>query len=81
MISEAEKSRLQVGRKQVLRALAQQNAQRVYLAADCEAHIKAPVEEAAEKAGCPVLYVESMKELGKLCGIHVKASCAVIAKN
>lgn len=81
MISEAEKSRLQVGCKQVLRALAQQNAERVYLADDCEGHIKAPVEEQAQKAGCSVLYIGSMKELGRLCGINVKASCAVILKN
>lgn len=81
MISETEKNRMQAGYKQVLRALGEQRAEKVYLASDCEDKIKTPVEEQAEKSGCPVFYAESMKELGRLCGIKVKASCAVVLKN
>ena len=78
MISEAEKKNLRIGFKQVLRALSAGQAQKVFLAEDCEDKIKLPVEEKAAQFSVPVFYTKTMKELGGLCGIDVGASCAAV---
>jgi large subunit ribosomal protein L7A len=81
MISEAEKSHLQVGFKQAVRALNENLVLKVFLADDCEERISAPIEDAAAKTDAQVFYIPSMKELGAMCGIDVGASCAVILKD
>jgi large subunit ribosomal protein L7A len=80
MISESDKSRLQTGFKQTIRALHEQKAQKAFLADDCEEKISSPVTQLCEKSGVPLEHVSSMHELGKLCEIEVRASCAVVLK-
>ena len=80
MISESEKSRLQVGFKQVLKLLKENRAEKVFLAGDCEDKICEPVKSICNENGVPLEMVETMKELGQLCGIQVKASCAAVVK-
>ena len=80
MISEGEKSRLQVGFKQTVRALEEEKAEKVYLSEDCAGHMRSRIEDLCAKTGVQLLYAESMAELGRLCEIEVKASCAVILK-
>ena len=81
MISEAEKTRLQVGYKQAVRALGEGRVQKVFLSDDCEKKISAPIEELASQKGVQVFFVPTMKELGAMCKIDVGASCAVILKD
>jgi len=50
----------------------------VYLARDAETHITAPLEASCREQGVECIYVEDMAQLGKACGIKVKASAAVI---
>ena len=52
----------------------------VALMRDCDDKIKTPVLEAANAAGITVEYAETMRELGKACGIDVGASCAAMLK-
>ncbi len=80
MISDSEKSRLQVGFKQVLRALNEKKAERVILSSDCDDSICSRIESLCKESGIPVAMAKSMRELGTICGIEVKASCAVILK-
>ena len=80
MISESEKARLMIGFKQVKRALSEGKAEKVFLSEDCETKISAPIEELAKENSVQLLYIATMKELGALCGINVKASCAVVLK-
>ena len=80
MISEAEKARLLIGFKQVKRALSEGRAEKVFLSGDCETKISAPVETLAGENNVQLFYIATMKELGELCGISVKASCAVVLK-
>lgn len=65
-----------VGKKQVIRALARNEAAEVFLAKDGDPFIQREIREAAAKAGTPVTDIESMAQLGRACGIEVKASVA-----
>lgn len=80
MITDAEKGHLQVGFKQSLRAIEEERALKAFLALDCDEKISTPLRNAAKKANVELIEVPSMKELGSICGIEVKASCAVILK-
>ena len=80
MISEADKAKLAVGFKQVVRTVKEDKAAKIFLAEDCESKISVPVEQAASEKGVQLFYVPTMKELGELCGIDVSSSCAVVLK-
>ena len=80
MISDAEKERLIVGFKQALRAVKENRAAKIFLANDCESRISAPLEQVASAGETDIFYIDTMKELGTMCGIDVGASCAVVLK-
>ena len=70
-----------VGVKQTAKALQKMMASGVYIAADAEERITAPIKAECEKQNVDCLVVESMQVLGKACGIHAGASAAAILKN
>lgn len=80
MISESDRPYLQVGYKQAIRALNETNVSKVFLADDCDTKISVPVQKLCQEKNVELFYIESMKELGKLCDIEVGASCAAIVK-
>lgn len=69
-----------VGLKQVLRAMQNGTAQKVYVAADVEQHIKRDIEQKAAAFHVPLEIYSSMKDLGQVCKIDVKAACVAILK-
>ena len=77
MIGDAERSKLQVGYKQAVRALNENKASKIYVAED---HIKDGVSKIAMQSNTPVFFISTMKELGNMCKIEVGASCAVVLK-
>lgn len=77
MFTENEKARLAVGLKET-RKVVLSGAEKVYLAEDAPERI---AEEIKNIAGDKLLIVSSMRELGRMCGIDVKASCAAIRLN
>ncbi|MBO5993226.1 MAG: ribosomal L7Ae/L30e/S12e/Gadd45 family protein [Acidaminococcaceae bacterium] len=70
-----------VGVKQTAKALQKNTASGVYIAADAEERITAPIKAECERQNVDCLVVESMQVLGKACGIHAGASAAAILKN
>lgn len=80
MIGDAERSKLHVGYKQAVRAIGSNSAAKVFIAEDCDSHIKNEVSSLADGNNTPVFFVPTMKELGGICNIEVGASCAVILK-
>ena len=70
-----------VGVKQTTRALQKGTAERIYLAADADECITAPVASAAKAKGLACEAVPTMQELGKACGIRAGASAAAILKD
>ena len=81
MISEQEKAFLKTGFKEVLKSVEKNLAEKIFIAEDVSSSMKDKLTDSAKASGCSVLYVETMKELGRNCGIDVGASCACILKH
>ncbi|WP_125153915.1 ribosomal L7Ae/L30e/S12e/Gadd45 family protein [Clostridium rectalis] len=67
-----------VGFKQSFKAIKSGKAKTVYVAKDSDDKIHKQVEEAAQENSFDIVYIGTMKELGKLCGIDVGAAIAVL---
>ena len=69
-----------VGLKQVLRAVKNGQAAKVYLCKDADEFIYRQIESACEEHSVPVIPADSMKQLGKACLIAVKTATAAVLK-
>lgn len=69
-----------VGTKQVLRALREDKAAKVFLCKDADDFIYRQVQALCEEKRVPLQLVDSMQELGKLCLVGVKAATAAALK-
>ena len=64
-----------VGVKQVLKSIKENKVKKVYVAKDAEGHITEEIINISSEKNIPIVYVETMTELGKMSGIDVGASC------
>ncbi len=78
MLNGLENAAKVVGVKQVRRALAKGQAKRLYLAKDADPHLTEPLERQGREQGVEVAWTDSMKALGRACGIAVGAAVAAI---
>ncbi|WP_413304684.1 50S ribosomal protein L7ae-like protein [Bacillus sp. 1P10SD] len=69
-----------IGTKQAVKALKEGNVQELVVASDAEPKVTAKVVEVALGIEVPVRYVDSMKKLGKACGIEVGAAAVAIIR-
>ncbi len=69
-----------VGVKQTEKSVVKNNAAKVYVAADADERVTDKLLELCRAKSVEVISVESMNELGKACGIHVKAAAAAVLK-
>ena len=69
-----------IGTKQTIRALKNHLIQEVIIAEDADPFLTARVVETAAEFNVPITYVDSMKMLGKACGIDVGAATVAIKK-
>lgn len=69
-----------VGSKQVLRALDEGKAARVFLGKDADGFIYHRINALCEEKHVPVTVVDSMQQLGKLCMVNVKTASAAVLK-
>ncbi|MGI6126608.1 MAG: 50S ribosomal protein L7ae-like protein [Planifilum sp.] len=76
---KAAKSLL-IGTKQTKKAIEQGKVEEVVVAQDADQHVISPVISMCQSRNIAVTYVDSMKELGKACGIEVGAATAAILK-
>ncbi len=67
-----------IGTNQTTKALQQSIAKQLFVAKDAETRVVAPIVSMAQDRGIPVEWVESMKQLGKACGIDVGAAVAAV---
>ena len=67
-----------VGTKQVMRALKNGQALKVFLCKDADDFIYRQVQALCEEKRVPVQLLDSMQELGKLCLVGVKTAAAAI---
>lgn len=78
--SYKKEGKLLIGAKQTLRNLNDNNVIEVFIAKDSEKHVVRNIEEIAKEKQIKITYVDSMKKLGKDCGISVGATTAAIIK-
>ena len=82
MSDQAEKRvRRVVGVRQVLRALGEGNAERVFLSLDAAPGIRERVLTATRAAQVPLENVAAMDELGRMCKIGVPAAACALLKS
>jgi large subunit ribosomal protein L7A len=72
--------KLKVGIKQASRAVIENRAKALYIAKDAEQHVTRRIIELAGENGVEIVFVESMKDLGRACKIDVGAATAVVLK-
>lgn len=67
-----------IGTKQTVRALERGGVAAVYVARDAEERVVRDLKALCLAKGVPVTTVDTMFELGKVCGIEVGAASAAI---
>ncbi|AEY64626.1 ribosomal L7Ae/L30e/S12e/Gadd45 family protein [Clostridium sp. BNL1100] len=80
MLDDLKHCKKAVGVKQSTKAVENGVASNVIIARDCEQRVVRGIIELCEANAIPVTYVDSMKQLGKACGIDVDAAVACILK-
>ncbi|OMF54124.1 ribosomal protein L7Ae-like protein [Paenibacillus sp. FSL R5-0490] len=68
-----------VGTKQTVKALKLGTIDEVVVASDADPRVTAKVVSTANEMNVPIVYVDSMKKLGKACGIEVGAAAVAIS--
>ncbi|WJH36407.1 ribosomal L7Ae/L30e/S12e/Gadd45 family protein [Paenibacillus aurantius] len=71
--------KLSVGTKQATRMVELGKASEMFVAKDADPRITTKIVNLCRKCGVKVTYVDSMKQLGKACGIEVGAAVAAVA--
>lgn len=69
-----------IGVRQTLKALQKGKIKLIYIAKDADEKVTVNLRELCNKHSIEIRYIESMKQLGKACGIDVGASSAGIFK-
>lgn len=70
-----------VGIKQSIKVIKTGEVRTVYIAKDAEDKITQPIINLSIDNSLEIVYVESMKELGRMCGIEVGSAVAVVLKD
>jgi large subunit ribosomal protein L7A len=69
-----------IGTKQTVKALKEGNVRELIVANDADPKVTVKVVDEALDINVPILYVDSMKKLGKACGIEVGAAAVAIIR-
>lgn len=80
MLDDLKHYKKAVGVKQSTKAVESGTAANVFIAKDSEQRVVRGIIELCEQKEVPVTYVDTMKQLGKACGIDVEAAVACILK-
>ncbi|NLM04819.1 MAG: 50S ribosomal protein L7ae-like protein [Clostridiales bacterium] len=80
MLEALKESNKLIGVKQTTKALKEDNAKTLFIAEDADEHVVANIKKIAKKKSVEIIYVDSMQELGRACGIDVGAAAAAILK-
>lgn len=70
-----------VGTRQTLKAVEKGIAKIVYVASDAEKHVIRPLLQLCAEHNVEIVYLDTMEDLGRSCGIEVKAASAAIVED
>lgn len=74
------KNNIIIGTKQSLKALKDGRVSEIVYASDADERVTGKVLEFAEEKGITITEVDSMKKLGRACGIDVGAAIIALSK-
>ncbi len=80
MVLELKEYKKTVGTKQAKRAVANDEANSVIIAKDADRHVITELINMCKEKNIEIIYVDNMKELGKACGIDVRAASVALLK-
>ena len=80
MLEDLKSYKKVVGIKQSQKALENNTVKTVIIAKDTEEKVLRSIKELCQKYSVEIRYADSMKELGKACGIEVGAAVACLLK-
>ena len=80
MLEELKSKVKAIGIKQSLKAVENDTAEKVYMAKDADEKVISSLKELCRKKSLEITYVDSMKLLGKACGIDVGAAAVCVLK-
>ncbi|MBC8588120.1 ribosomal L7Ae/L30e/S12e/Gadd45 family protein [Paratissierella segnis] len=80
MISELKGDNKVVGTKQVKRALNSSKVELVYIADDAEKRVTDEIVELCKNKQVQIIHIDTMRDLGKACGIDINAAVAALLK-
>lgn len=69
-----------IGLKQTVKYIKNGQGKCLYVAKDANAKLTAPIVDLAKNNSIEVNYVDTLRELGRLCGIEVGAAVALVLK-
>lgn len=78
MLNDLKTAKKVTGAKQVMRALKNGTARRVYLAENADPRVTEPVEALCREQGIETVSVNTMQAIGSACGIAVGSAVAAI---
>lgn len=71
---------LSIGLKQTLKAIELNKAQEIIIAKDADKRLTSKLVHSGKDKNVNITYVDSMKQLGKACGIEVGAAAVAVLK-
>ncbi|QUH31964.1 ribosomal L7Ae/L30e/S12e/Gadd45 family protein [Vallitalea guaymasensis] len=69
-----------IGMKQTLKALENEEVEVLYVAKDAQDEVTTRHIELAASQQIPVVYIDTMEELGSVCDVEVKTATAALIK-
>lgn len=72
--------KLAIGTNQTVKSLEAGTAKSVYVAKDADRRLTGQITSLCRQKGTPFVWVDSMKQLGKSCGIAVSAASVAIVE-
>lgn len=80
-LEELRTAKRVVGFKETQRAIERGKAKKVFVALDVDEMIRETIVALAREKNIALEYVPSAQELGRICGIEVRSSCAAIVED
>ncbi len=80
MIDRLKGNKVVGGVKQTVKALKNNTVKTLYVSKDADESLIKPLIELAEENSIDIIKVDTMKDLGRLCGIDVSAATAALLK-
>ncbi|HEY9059156.1 MAG TPA: ribosomal L7Ae/L30e/S12e/Gadd45 family protein [Pseudobacteroides sp.] len=80
MLESIKSSKKTIGIRQSLKAVENGIAGTVYIAKDADEKVVRNIKELCSVSSIEIVYIDTMKQLGKACGIEVGAAVACVLK-